>query len=90
VLLERALVLLECADDALEGGRNVREVGDAAANDEDLALLVDVAPGDEREDRLGVLVRLALGRRARVLAVVGELVRKAGGGDGVAERRRER
>ena len=87
VLLERALVLLERANDALEGGRDVGKVGDAAADDENLAVLVDVAAGDEREDRLGVLVGLALGRRARVLAVVGELVGKAGGGDGVTEKR---
>jgi hypothetical protein len=47
VELQALLVLLERADDALEGGGDVGEVGDAAADDEDLAALLDLAAGHQ-------------------------------------------
>lgn len=43
-------------------------------------------PGHKREDGLGVVVRLLLARRPRVLAVVGQLVHAAQVADGVAVR----
>lgn len=47
VLLEAVLVLLEGRDDALERRRDVGEVGNAAADEEDLALGVRRAAGHE-------------------------------------------
>jgi hypothetical protein len=41
------LVCLECTDDALEGSGDVGEVGDTTNDDEDLAIGVRSATGDE-------------------------------------------
>jgi hypothetical protein len=57
VLPELDLELFERLDDSLEGGGHVGKVGDAAADDENLALCV-LLLGHEREQRLGVVVRL--------------------------------
>ena len=80
---EAILVLLQGADDTLEGGSDVGEVGGTSTDDEDLAVLVGLTASHQIDDGLGVLVGLTLGRSTRVLAVVGELVGKAGSGDGV-------
>ena len=70
-------------DDALEGGCDVCEVGDAAADEEDLAVVGDGGAKHEVEHGSGVVVGLCLGGRAGVFAVVGEFVGEAGRGDGV-------
>ncbi len=44
---ERSLVLFKSADDALESGGDVCEVGDTATNDENLALRVRGATGHQ-------------------------------------------
>jgi len=83
VLDEELGKLAEGADDALEGTGDVGEVGDAAADEKDLAVRLDGGAEHEVEDGAGVVVGLRLGRGARVFAVVGEFVGEAGGGDGV-------
>ncbi len=47
VVDELALELFKSADDALEGGSNIGEVGNASSNDEDLALGVRSAASDQ-------------------------------------------
>lgn len=71
------------ADDTLEGGRDVGEVGNTTTDEEDLALLVLRSTEHEVEDSAGVVEGLGLGGSTRVLTVVGELAGEAGGGDGV-------
>ena len=61
----------------------VGEVGDAAADEQHLALGPDRGSQHEVQHGPGVVVRLRLRRRARVFAVVGQLVGEAGRGDGV-------
>mmetsp|Transcript_13165 Transcript_13165/g.52746 ORF Transcript_13165/g.52746 Transcript_13165/m.52746 type:complete len:1108 (+) Transcript_13165:373-3696(+) len=73
---ELVLEGLDRLDEALEGGGDVGEVGDAAADDEDLAV-VAFGAAHEPEDGARVVVRLLVVRRARVLAVVRQLVREA-------------
>ena len=73
-LLDRVGGPLERADDALERRGDVGEVGDAAADDQRALLAVAGAGRGDREDLLGVLVRLGLVGRARVLGVVSELL----------------
>ena len=72
VLAQLDLILLERLDDALEGGGNVREVGDTAAHDEDLPLRMALLR-HEGEERPRVVVGLLLGRRPGILTVVGQL-----------------
>ena len=72
VVDELLVEFVQRLDDALEGGRHVGEVGDAAADEQHLAVGV-LLLGHQVEDGLGVLVRLLLARSARVLAVVGQL-----------------
>ncbi len=71
---ELLLVLLESADNALEGGSNVGKVGDTTTDDEDLALGTGSSAGNQVDDDLGVLVGLPLGWRTRVFTIVGKLV----------------
>ena len=51
VIDERGLVLLQRTDDTLEGGSDVREVGDTTADDEDLALRMRCSAGDKIDCR---------------------------------------
>ena len=44
---ELVLEFLQSTDNPLEGSRNIREVGDTATNDEDFALGIGSASGDE-------------------------------------------
>eukprot|EP00047_Mylnosiga_fluctuans_P002395 m.224315 g.224315 ORF g.224315 m.224315 type:complete len:1021 (+) comp11078_c0_seq1:64-3126(+) len=83
VALDDVLELLDGAHDALERRGHVGEVGNAAADDKDLAARVLVL-GHEGQHRLRVLVSLLLARRARVLAVVGQLGGTAQIADGIA------
>src|SRR5690606_64785 len=73
----------EGADDTLEGAGDVGEVGNAAADEEDLALLVHGGAEHEIEDGAGVVVRLRLGGGTRVLAVARELRGEAAGRNGI-------
>lgn len=73
----------EGADDALEGGGYVGEVGNAAADEEDLTLGPQRGTEHEVEDGAGVVVGLGLGRSTRVLSVVCELGDVSGRSDGV-------
>ena len=80
--------LTEGADDTLEGGGNVGEVGNTTTNEEDLALGVHGSTEHEVEDGSGVVEGLGLGGSTRVLAVVGKLtgVTSRGNGVGVDDR----
>ena len=83
MLVEDGRDFPECADDALEGGRDVGEVGNTTADEEDLAVRVGRGAQHQVQHGAGVVVCLRLGRRARVLAVVGKLADEPGRGDGV-------
>eukprot|EP00162_Nutomonas_longa_P015564 comp22351_c0_seq1/m.53907 comp22351_c0_seq1/g.53907 ORF comp22351_c0_seq1/g.53907 comp22351_c0_seq1/m.53907 type:complete len:450 (-) comp22351_c0_seq1:335-1684(-) len=74
-------VLADCAHNALECVGDIGEVGNAATNEEHLAVLAEAE--HEIEDCLCVLVGLHFRRCAGVLAVVCELVREAHVCDGV-------
>ena len=85
---EAAAVLLEGADDALEGRSDIGEVGNATTDDEDFALETAVRLGrlsarNEVEDSLRVFVGLRFGRSAGVFTVVGKLVGEAVSRDGI-------
>lgn len=77
-VLQLDLELLESLDDALERGCHVGEVGDAAADDQDLATRI-VLPRHEREQGLGIVIGLLLARCSAVLAVVGQFFGTAQG-----------
>lgn len=62
---------------------DVGEVGDGAADDEDLAVRSRRALSHDGDDRLGVLVRLRLRRISRVFAVVRQLGCSSEVADGV-------
>src|SRR5699024_4389770 len=83
VLVEGSGDLPQSADDTLEGGSNVGEVGNTTTDEEDLALGVNGGPEQEVEDGTGVVVGLSLGGSTRVLTVVGELADEASGGNGI-------
>ena len=74
--------LLERADDPLERRRHVGEVRDPSSDDQHLAVGV-LLLGHEREQRPRVVVRLLLGRRSRVLSIVGQLLGASQGADRV-------
>ena len=57
VLLQLGLGLLDGLDDALERVRHVGEVGDAAADDQELAVRVGMT-AHQVDDGLGVLISL--------------------------------
>ena len=96
---QRGLVLLESTDDALESRCDVGEVGDTTADDQNLAIRVRLATSDQVNcedmrwkrldsrkpltDCLRILVSLTFCRSARVLSVVGKLMSKAVGRNGV-------
>lgn len=83
VLVEGSGDLPQSADDTLEGGSNVGEVGNTTTDEEDLALGVSGGAQQEVEDGTGVVVGLSLGGSTRVLTVVGELTDKTSGGNGI-------
>jgi len=83
VVDERCLELFESADDTLEGSGNVGEVGNTTANDQDLSLGVRLSASDEVKDGFGVFVCLTFSWCTRVFSIVGKLVSKAVGGDGI-------
>lgn len=83
VLNEHGGDLADGADDTLEGGGDVGEVGNTTADEEDLAIGVGGGAQHQVEDGAGVVEGLRLGGRTRVLTVVGELADEAGRGDGV-------
>ena len=83
VLDEEGCDLPEGADDTLESGSNVGEVGNTTTDEENLALLVLGSTEHEVEDSAGVVEGLGLGGSTRVLTVVGELAGETSGGDGV-------
>mmetsp|Transcript_3441 Transcript_3441/g.13652 ORF Transcript_3441/g.13652 Transcript_3441/m.13652 type:complete len:488 (-) Transcript_3441:84-1547(-) len=84
---ELLLVGLERGNDALEGARDVGEVGDAAADDQHLAARI-LDARHEPKDGLGVVEGLLLVGSSGVLAVVRQLgaVAKVGDGVGVHDR----
>ena len=88
VLDEERSDLTEGADDTLEGGGDVGEVGNTTTDEEDLALGVHGSTEHEVKDGSGVVEGLGLGGSTRVLAVVGKLtgVTSRGNGIGVDDR----
>lgn len=80
--------LAKGADDTLEGGGNVGEVGNTTTDEEDLALGVHGGSEHQVKDGSGVVEGLGLGGSTRVLAVVGKLtgVTSRGNGIGVDDR----
>ncbi len=80
---EARLVLLQSTNDALECRSDIREIGNTTTDNENLALSVRCSTGHEVNDRLRVLVCLALGGRAGVLAVVREFMRESMCGNGI-------
>lgn len=83
VLVEGSGDLPQSADDTLEGGSNVGEVGNTTTDEEDLAIGVNGSPEQEVENGTGVVVGLSLGGGTRVLTVVGELADESSGGNGI-------
>lgn len=83
VLVEDRCDLAQGADHALESGGDVGEVGDTAADEEDLAVGVCGSAQHQVEDGAGVVVGLGLGRSARVFTIVGEFADEASRGNGV-------
>lgn len=83
VLDERGRDFPQGADDTLEGGGDVGEVGDTTTDEEDLAVGVLGGAEHEVEDSAGVVEGLGLGRSTRIFAVVGKLTGEASRGDGV-------
>ena len=75
--------LAEGADHALEGRRDVREVGNTTADEENLAVGVGGGAEHQVQDGACVVVGLGLGRGTRVLAVVGEFADEASRGNSV-------
>lgn len=71
------------ADDTLEGGGDVGEVGNTTTDEEDLALGVLGSAEHEVENSAGVVEGLGLGGSTRVFTVVGEFASETGRGDGV-------
>ena len=71
------------ADDTLEGGGDVGEVGNTTTDEENLALLVLRGTEHKVENSAGVVEGLSLGWGTRVLTVVGKLASETGRGDGV-------
>lgn len=84
VLVQDGGNLTESADDTLEGGGNVGEVGNTTTDEEDLAVGVDGRAQHQVEDGTGVVEGLGLGGSTGVLTVVGELADEASGGNGVS------
>mmetsp|Transcript_46225 Transcript_46225/g.142995 ORF Transcript_46225/g.142995 Transcript_46225/m.142995 type:complete len:588 (-) Transcript_46225:519-2282(-) len=82
VLLDVVGVVLQRLDEAGEGGRDVREVRDAAADDEVLAVRMLVLH-HERQEGLGIGEGLLCGGRPGVLAIVRKFMAHAVVGDGV-------
>lgn len=83
VLVQDGGHLAQGTDDALERGRDVGEVGDTTADEEDLAVRVSRGAQHQVEDGAGVVVGLGLGGSARVFTVVGQFADEPGRGDGV-------
>jgi hypothetical protein len=84
VLVENGRHFPKSADDSLEGGRNVGEVGDTTTNKENLALGVHGGSQHQVEDGFGVIVCLSLSGCSGVLAVVCELSHKASRCNGIS------
>lgn len=84
VLDEERSDLADGADDTLEGGGDVGEVGNTTTDEEDLALGVHGSTEHEVEDSSGVVEGLGLGGGTRVLAVVGELTSVTSRGNGIS------
>jgi len=72
------------ADDALEGGGDVGEVGNATADEEYLAFGVLRSTQHQVKDGAGVVERLRLRGRTRVLAIVGKLPSETSRCDGIS------
>lgn len=71
------------ADDALECGGDICEVGNATTDEQNLTLRVLRSAEHEVKDGTGVVEGLGLSGSTRVLTVVGKLAGESGGGDGV-------
>lgn len=82
VFLELGLGLSDGPDDALERIGDVGEVGNAAANDEDLALRMGMF-AHEINNSFGVFEGLGFIGTSRVLSIVGEVFDPAEFDDGV-------
>lgn len=84
VLVQDRGNLTQSADDTLEGGGNVGEVGNTTTDEEDLAVGVDGRAQHQVEDGTGVVEGLGLGGSTGVLTVVGELADEASRGNGIS------
>jgi len=73
----------ESADDTLECGGDVGEVGNTTTDEENLALRVNRGAEHEVQDSAGVVEGLGLGWSTRVFSVVGELIGEATAGNGI-------
>jgi len=83
VLVQNGGNIADGADDTLEGGGDVSEVGNTTADEEDLALGVLGSTQHQVQNGLGVGVGLTLGGSTRVLSVVGQLGDEASRGNGI-------
>ena len=82
VFLELGLGLSDGPDDSLERIGDVGKVGNAAANDKDLAIRMGMF-AHEINNSFGIFVGLGFVGSARVLSVVGEILDAAEFNDGV-------
>lgn len=83
VLIEDWRDLPQGADDTLEGGSDVGEVGNTTTDEQHLAVRVGRGPQHQVKHCAGVVVGLCLGRSTRVFTIVGEFVDKASGGNSI-------
>ena len=84
VLDEERSDLADGADDTLEGGGDVGEVGNTTTDEEDLALGVHGCSEEEVEDGSSVVESLGLGGSTGVFTVVGELTSVTSRGNGIS------
>lgn len=83
VLVEDGCDLTQGADDTLECGGDVGEVGNTTTNEQHLAVGVGRSPQHQVQHGAGVVVGLGLGGGTRVFTVVGKLTDEASGCNGI-------
>lgn len=83
VLVEDGSNLTQGADDTLECGGDVGEVGNTTTNEQHLAVGVGLSPQHQVQHGTGVVVGLSLGGGTRVFTVVGKLTNEASRCNGI-------